>query len=336
MSAISVSVPVVTDHGGNLCRARLRFPAAPEPWLDLSTGINPWPYPFEPPAAEVWQRLPAEASLESLVSAAARAYGAAGPDRVATAPGSQALIQLLPRLHPPCRVAVVGPTYAEHALCWSVAGHRVEMVDHPDHLFESDAGVGILVNPNNPDGRLWPPALLARLAAHFAARGGWLVVDEAFADALPPTELPVEHSGLIALRSFGKFFGLAGLRLGFALAEPMLAASLRQAIGPWPVSGPAAVIGAAALADSAWINATRSRLVSAAEQLDRLLSGCGLTVLGGTPLFRLAHSDKAAALYQRLGEAGILVRRFEAHPAWLRFGLPDSEAARLRVEAALS
>ena len=320
----------VTDHGGNLGAARLRFPDAPEPWIDLSTGINPWPYPLPDLAPEVWRRLPEEAALRELTEAAARHYGAPGPEHVASAPGSQALIQMLPRLRPPGRVRVIGPTYAEHALAWTAAGHRLDD--------GADADVTVLVNPNNPDGRRLAPGTVAEMARRGARRGGWLVVDEAFADVEPETSVAARAGtpGLIVLRSFGKFFGLAGLRLGFALAEPQLAARIREAFGPWPVGGPVIELARAAVEDGEWISAARERLAAAATRLDALLTARGLTVLGGTDLFRLAATDDAQAIFARLGAAGILVRRFEIDPTWLRFGLPADEAAWRRLDEALS
>ena len=322
----------VSDHGGNLGAARLRFPGAPEPWLDLSTGINPWPYPVPALAPELWHRLPEESAFQALSKAAARYYGAPGPEHVAVAPGSQALIQMLPRLRAPGRVCVEEPTYAEHALAWTSAGHRVGPFN-PSPLPD----VTVLVNPNNPDGRRVAPGAVEAMARRGGRRGGWLVVDEAFADAEPEISVAarIGTPGLIVLRSFGKFFGLAGLRLGFALAEPALAARLREAFGPWAVSGPAIEIAQTAFADENWIAVTRALLADSAARLDALLAARGLKVIGGTSLYRLAGHDGAPEIFRRLGEAGILVRRFEIDPAWLRFGLPPDEAGWRRLEEAL-
>ncbi len=334
----------VTDHGGDLGAARLRFRGAPEPWIDLSTGINPWAYPIPPCPPELWQRLPDPATLEALTAAAAQTFGAPSALHIAAAPGSQSVIQWLPRLRPPGRVAVLGPTYAEHAASWTAAGHHVSLLEmdrlpNPvERLYHESWDTVVVVNPNNPDGRTLGPDQLRALAATQARRQGWLVVDEAFADLTPTASVTaaVGAPGLVVLRSFGKFFGLAGLRLGFALTEPDLAATLRQALGPWPVSGPAAMIARLALADQAWIAETRIRLAAAADRLDHMLTRHGLALLGGTSLFRLARTDAAQARFERLGQAGILVRRFDAHPHWLRFGLPADDAAWQRLEAALS
>ncbi|KAA0681451.1 threonine-phosphate decarboxylase CobD [Roseomonas genomospecies 6] len=320
-------------HGGDLDGARAAFPGAPEPWVDLSTGINPWPYPLPPIPVDAWARLPGRSAESALREAAAVCYGAPSPDRVAAAPGSQALIQILPRLRAPGTVAVLAPTYAEHAAGWAGAGHRVVAAAS---LAGCDADVIVVVNPNNPDGRIVPPEILLALAERQAARGGWLVVDEAFAEVTPESSVAAEagRPGLVILRSFGKFFGLAGLRLGFLLGEPALVRALRAAVGPWAVSGPALSVATAALSDSAWIAATRRRLDAAAARLDARLAEAGLTIVGGTSLFRLICEPGAVALYNELGRAGVLVRRFDYRSDWLRLGLPVDGAAEDRLAAA--
>lgn len=314
---------VFTVHGGNLAAARARFKGAPEPWLDLSTGINPIPYPIPPLPASAWTRLPEADAVAALEAAAARAYGAADPATVVAAPGTQALIQLLPRLIPARDVRILGFTYAEHARCWSRQGATVKAVDRPVGLAGAD--VAVIVNPNNPDGRLVAPDGLAGLARQTPRTT--FVIDEAFADVLGPgaslvSKLPAKA---VILRSFGKTYGLAGLRLGFAVTTRPLAERLREAFGPWAVSGAAIAIGAAALADPAWLNEATARLTRDAGRLDDLLAGAGFVPAGGTPLFRFVRTDDAAGAFTALARQGILVRRFEAQPGVLRFGLPGPE-----------
>lgn len=323
-------------HGGDLDGACLAFPNAPLPWVDLSTGINPWPYPLPTIPAGAWNRLPARRAEEALRVAAASCYGAPSASVVAAASGSQALIQLLPRLRPPGKVAVLTPTYAEHAACWAGAGHRVREAATLETAEAEGAEVIVVVNPNNPDGRVWPVADLLALAERQAMRGGWLVVDEAFADADPVVSLAgfADQPGLIVLRSFGKFFGLAGLRLGIALCAAPMASALRTAIGPWAVSGPGLVVATAALSDAEWSTLTRQRLADAATALDVRLNAVGLRVVGGTSLFRLVVDQRAVALYRGLGEAGILARRFERQATWLRLGLPPDAASAQRLSDA--
>jgi cobalamin biosynthetic protein CobC len=198
------------------------------------------------------------------------------------------------------------------------------------------ADLVVVVNPNNPDGRIVGRDALLALADTLAP--GLLVVDEAFMDVGPSDASlasEVARPNLVVLRSFGKFFGLAGLRLGFALAPPEIAGRLAAALGPWAVSGPALAIGAAALADAAWIAATRMRLAAASRRLDDLLAVAALEAVGGTALFRLVRTPVADALFEHLGAAGIFVRRFAGEPTWLRFGLPGDEPAWQRLAAAL-
>ena len=313
-------------HGGDLSAIRRRFPQAPEPWIDLSTGINPVPYPIVDLPKEIWSRLPTRQQEQALLEAAAVRYGVGDPATIVVAPGTQALIQLLPRLVPKSRVAVLGPTYEEHAHCWARQGHDVAIV--PDC---EGADVTIVVSPNNPTGRLLPQELLRR-------DRGLLIVDEAFVDFLAPDaslagNLP---ANTIVLRSFGKAYGLAGVRLGFAIAEKPIVDWIRDELGPWAVSGPALEIGRRALADSAWLQTAAPRLATDRQKLDALLVSTGCEILGGTPLFCLVHHPDAAGLADRLGRQGIHVRRFAGEPQWLRFGLPASAIEFSRVAAALA
>ncbi len=323
-------------HGGRLAEALRLFPDAPRPILDLSTGINPVPYPLPPLPPEAFTRLPEPSDEADLRAVAARAYGVTDPDCVAAAPGTQLLIELLPLLFPARRVAVLAPTYAEHAHAWRKAGAEVREAATLAAL--QDCDVAILCNPNNPDGQLHASQSLMALGVSLASRGGLLVVDESFHDLIRPgTSIAgaQPHPGLIVLRSFGKTYGLAGVRLGFALAAPKPAATIRAALGPWAVSGPALAIGRAALADAAWLAATQARLAAEVPVLDALIAAAGLRVVGGTPLFRLAEGAAAPALFGRLGRAGIFVRRFAERPDWLRLGLPGSPQVWARLRQAI-
>jgi cobalamin biosynthesis protein CobC len=324
-------------HGGDLAAARRQFPDAPEPWIDLSTGINPNSYPLPQLPSALFARLPDSAALGRLAAAATAAYGAPSPDHVVAAPGTQILLPVVAALVASGRARVLGPTYAEHVRAAALAGHDAREVPAFEQL--ADADLAVVVNPNNPDGRIIGKDALLALADAHRGRGGLLVVDEAFSDVAPADASLGAHVGdgnVVVLRSFGKFFGLAGLRLGFALAAPQLAARLQASLGPWAVSGPAIAIGEAALADTAWIEATRTALDLAARRLDELLTSAGLHIVGGTALFRLAQTPTAAALFHHLGGVGILVRGFAEHPAWLRFGLPSGEPAWRRLRTALS
>jgi cobalamin biosynthesis protein CobC len=323
-------------HGGDLDAARRLFPGAPEPFIDLSTGINPNPYPLPRFPADLFERLPAPDAASALAAVAARAYGAPSAAYVVPAPGTQILLPLVAALVRPGRAAILAPTYSELSRAAALAGHSVQAVRELGDI--GDARLVMIANPNNPDGRLRGKDALTALADALRPRGGVLVVDEAFMDVGPPgasLAADVSVGNIVVLRSFGKFFGLAGIRLGFALAAPPMAARLSAALGPWAVSGPALAVGAKALADAAWIERTRRRLAKAAKRLDAILTGAGLEIAGGTSLFRLARTPATEALFHHLGRAGILTRVFADHNDWLRFGLPRSAHEWRRLQAAM-
>ncbi|WP_028492259.1 threonine-phosphate decarboxylase CobD [Thioalkalivibrio sp. ALE19] len=328
-------------HGGGVRAAARRWGHPVEDWLDLSTGINPrgWPVPPLPPQA--WTRLP-EAD-DGLEAAAAAYYGS---NALLPLPGSQAAIQALPVLwgegtgREQARVGVLHPGYNEHARAWSACGHAVQPVEPEAGAIEAvlDAlDVLVLIHPNNPTGTRFEPAQLREWHARLARRGGWLVVDEAFVDSEPQLSLVPEgpRDGLVVLRSLGKFFGLAGARVGFVFAPEALRRVLSARLGPWSVPGPSRQVAAGALADHGWQSARRMQLAGEGERLAGLLRAHGLAPDGGTALFQWVRSARAEEIQDRLARAAILVRRFD-EPASLRFGLPGDEAGWRRLEAALS
>lgn len=324
------------SHGGDLTAARKLFPGAPEPFLDLSTGINPNPYSLPPLDADLWTKLPEPAEVARLTAIAAATYGAPSSAHAVASPGTQILLALAVGLVPPGRAAILGPTYAEHARLARLAGHQVDEVSDIEQLATGD--LVIVVNPNNPDGFIVAKEKLLAIAEQLRPRGGLLVVDEAFMDVGPDrTSLAdeIEAGGIIVLRSFGKFYGLPGLRLGFALATEPIAARFAASLGPWPVSGAALAVGAVALADKSWREGTRRFLTQAAGRLDAMLNAAKLEIAGGTALFRLARTSQASELFQHLGRAGILTRRFAEQPSWLRFRLPGAVIEWERLSAAL-
>lgn len=321
------------EHGGALRAAAAGYGIPLDGWLDLSTGINPqgWPVPAVP--APVWRRLPEPG--DGLETAAADYYGSPNPLPVA---GSQAAIQALPLLREPGRAGVLAPSYAEHAHAWERAGHQVDRLDAGAlYAGVERLDVLVLVNPNNPTGLRFDSATLLDWRARLAARGGWLVVDEAFVDATPESSLAahVGLPGLIVLRSLGKFFGLAGARVGFVLGEPALLERLADRLGPWAVSGPSRWVAARALADRDWQDRTRIALDRAGGRLADLLKRQGLPVAGGAGLFQWVPMPEAGFWQDALARRGILVRRF-ADPPGLRFGLPGTEPAWRRLELALA
>ena len=322
------------EHGGRIGEAAARWGIPAADWLDLSTGIAPFPYPVPPVPPACWQRLPEEE--DGLDAAAQACYDAAS---LLALPGSQAAIMGLPRLRGAGTAAVLAPAYGEYAAAWRAAGHRVAAMA-ADGLEDAAAKSDIVMlgNPNNPDGARFPRERLLAAAHDLARRGGWLVVDEAFADAEPEQSLAAfaggEAPNLIVLRSLGKFYGLAGARVGFAIAAPALLERLRELVGPWAVANPARWAARQALADAPWQAMQRERLLEASTRLTGLLEAAGLGASAGTALFRYLPTDRATDIFEALARQGILVRRF-AEPAALRFGLPGDEAGWCRLEAAL-
>jgi cobalamin biosynthetic protein CobC len=318
------------EHGGRLRAAARRYGIPESEWLDLSTGINPdgWPVPSVP--AEIWQALPQD---DDGLNAAACGYY--GTTRLLAVSGSQAAIQALPSLRSSAKVALVAPSYAEHAHAWRRCGHEVVGVP-AEEILQADADVKVIVNPNNPTGKLFSRDELLSLYARVAARGGWLVVDEAFMDATPEHSLAsaCPRPGLIVLRSIGKFFGLAGARVGFVLAEENVLQPLAELLGPWPIAAPSRYVSALALRDMAWQRAARESLPQAAQRLAELLRAHGLSPTGGCSLFQWVRCADAANVHQQLARQGVLTRLFE-QPASVRFGLPRDEAQWARLADAL-
>jgi cobalamin biosynthetic protein CobC len=318
------------EHGGNLDQAQERFGGRAEDWIDLSTGINRSPYPVGELSARAWSALPSRAEIEALHRAARHAYRTSAP--IVALGGAQAAIQLLPQLAPPGRARILAPTYNEYAGVLSAAGWDVQETGELDALAGAD--LAIVVNPNNPDGRNHVPKDLLALLP----RVGRLVIDESFADAVPLLSLASEadRPGLLVLRSFGKFYGLAGLRLGFAVGNAADIARLAEFSGPWPVSGAAIAIGCRALRDDAWAGTTTARLARDCVRLDEMARPQGWTLVGGTPLFRLYQTPDALAAQEKLAHGHIWSRVFAREPTWLRLGLPGSEAEWTRLAEVLA
>ncbi|MCP3369488.1 threonine-phosphate decarboxylase CobD [Bradyrhizobium cajani] len=318
------------EHGGNLDLAQQRFGGRAEDWIDLSTGINRMPHPVGEVSARAWSALPSRAEIEALHRAAQHAYRSNAP--IVALGGAQAAIQLLPQLAPRGRARILGPTYNEYAGVLLAANWDVQEVGELDALAGAD--LAIVVNPNNPDGRRFAPKDLLALLP----RVGRLVVDESFADAVPDVSLAAqaERSGLLILRSFGKFYGLAGLRLGFALGNAADIAALAAMSGPWPVSGAAIAIGCRALRDDDWATATSARLARDGVRLDAMARAQDWRLVGGTLLFRLYETPDALAAQEKLARRQIWSRVFAREPAWLRLGLPGSEAEWTRLGEVLA
>ena len=323
------------EHGGRLREAAAHYNIALDNWLDLSTGINPEPWPVPPLPASVWQRLPE--NNDGLEAAAAAYYGNTNLLPVA---GSQAAIQWLPTLLPRAVVACISPIYSEHPQAWQRAGHKMRFLQNamlPRALAVATPYV-LLCNPNNPTGDRHPHDIVVDAARQLKKRGGWLIIDEAFMDPTPEDSLtPLagtdEAPNLIVLRSIGKFFGLAGARVGFVFAAPDILARMNEAMGPWTVSGPAREVARLALLDTDWQATARPRLQAASERLHQLLAPLG--EVKSTALFATLTSARSGELHEALAQRGILTRHFDQQPL-LRFGLPGNEAGWQRLADALT
>lgn len=322
-------------HGGALDLVARRFPEAPRPWVDLSTGVSPLAYPPPPFGAEELRGLPARSLEEEARQAAAAAFGACA-DHVRLTPGSSAAIAALARLPQLHGAAVLTPTYSEHARAFRATGKPVRAIRDPDPAAREEALV--LVNPNNPDGRAWSRRSVLELAERRSLAGRWTIVDEAFADFFPEISVAScvgERLNLIVLRSFGKAYGLAGLRLGAVAAPASVLDHVEAGLGPWPVSTPALMAARLAYRDEAWRRRAKQALVQRRDDLCAILVRAGLEIEGDALLFVTARIDDAHRVWTRLCEAGVYVRRFEDDARRLRFGLPPDEAALARLTAAL-
>ena len=307
------------DHGGQLETACALYGGLPEDWIDLSTGINPVPYPVIPLSADDFQRLPSTSAHNNLIAAAREFWSIPNTAHVVATAGASAAIAALPSLLPPSQVAIAHPTYNEHQAAFTAAGWRVS---------DSAQAVQVVVHPNNPDGRLWRAKELTRPVC---------IIDESFCDVAPQDSLIAEAGkpGRIILKSFGKFWGLAGLRLGFAIGSDPVLEQLENRLGPWAVSGPSLRMGAAALSDPTWAQNTRRRLQADAARLDKLMLAKGAKLRGGCSLFRLYELRDAKAWQAKLGQHHIWSRIFPYSKSFLRLGLP-AQSHWARIEKALS
>ncbi|MDH5219125.1 MAG: threonine-phosphate decarboxylase CobD, partial [Gammaproteobacteria bacterium] len=283
-------------------------------------------------SCDAWARLP-EAE-DGLTEAAQDYYGST---MILPVAGSQAAIQVLPQLRAPSRVGILSPSYNEHAHAWQKVGHELtSLEEHNIDEQVSQIDVLLLVNPNNPSGCRFSKEQLVQWQQQLSQRKGWLIIDEAFMDSTPEYSLASlsPKPGLIILRSLGKFFGLAGARVGFVLAEQEILDAISELLGPWTISGPSREVARLALSDQEWQAKTRLLLEQQGNRLAYLLETNGLKPTGGSSLFQWIKTDNAFELHENLAKRGILTRLF-TRPASIRFGLPANETQWQRLSDAL-
>ena len=319
----------ICEHGGKLDDAVSRYGGTQDDWCDLSTGINPFAYPFEMPDKAVLARLPDSTALATVEQHAASYYQISDThaDIMAVAGAQMAITLLGPFLariltaaHPerPISAAILSPTYNEYEQCLKRAGMAISYASNSDALGGAD--LAVICSPNNPTGAQLSPEEIHQIARHAT----FVILDESFADTADKPAFSAHHlqaDNVIILKSFGKFFGLAGLRLGFVIGSQPLIMALREHSGPWPISGMAIDIACQALPDTSWHNQTRALLRQLSDKMDKMAISAGLAVIGGTSLFRLYHCPQARQLQDHLAQRHIWSRCFSYAPDWIRLGI---------------
>ena len=321
-SAHTNTGPNMRDHGGGLDAATVEFGGTRGEWIDLSTGVNPTSYPIPRIAERFWQALPDSGDQEALLCAASSFWDVPKDANITASSGVSALITAIPRLASVGSVGIAQPTYNEHAASFAAVGWQVQ---------DTAADTNVYVHPNNPDGRLWSRASL--LANHKRLT----IIDESFCDTAPEYSHVnlASQPGFVVLKGLGKFWGLAGLRLGFAIANPETIATINQILGPWPISGPAQLIGRLALKDTDWADNMRISLAANADHLDQIMTSAGATLPCGTTLFRTYRVANAQNWFKKLASHRILSRTFPYSDTMIRLGLPKSSDDWLRLQRSL-
>lgn len=322
-------------HGGGLDAAVKKYGGEKTEWLDLSTGINPNPYPVYGVDPLAWNKLPDINAMAILTNAARNYYRIGDGLELCAANGTQAIIEILPIAFACKRVGILSPTYNEHAYVWKKSGSEVFEITRGEPL-PVDLDALVIVHPNNPDASVIEKSEFLEYSESLKKSNGIMIVDEAFCDTTPEksivTDLP---ENVVVLKSFGKFFGLAGLRLGFAIANPLLLGRIRKYIGIWSVSGPALQIGARAYADTNWINYAITALKVLSSKQAGILKNVGFKIEGVNPLFCYVSHKNASSIHDLLAERQILIRPFVRDNTKLRFGICANNKQMERLEATL-
>ncbi|WP_394154301.1 threonine-phosphate decarboxylase CobD [Vibrio maritimus] len=331
-------------HGGNLIKAINEYGGEPNGWLDISTGVSPFTYPVPVIPDSIWNRLP---QSNDGLERAARFYYRSASEPLAVA-GSQAAIASLPELFT-SRLKRLGTVclprvgYKEHQRAWETYRYHgsqwlIEFYDETPSVYQlENSDVVVIINPNNPTGQRFSQSQLDAMYQKMQINQGYLVIDEAFADCTPENSLLRRQSlyeRLLVLRSVGKFFGLAGARVGFVFAMPPLLSALENQLGPWTVTGPSRWVVKTALMDTDWQLKTRQSLAQNMKRLHALLIRTLTKRVAYTDLFITAYVNEAAVLHRHLCERQVLTRLCDERNA-LRFGLPRTSCQWAKLESAL-
>lgn len=324
----------MAEHGGNLDEAAQAYGFEPGMMHDLSTGIAPMSYQMPLPASDAYQALPLASDMEALCKVARACYRVPDAASLCVGGGSQALLAALPYLFASCLVWCPEPTYNEHHYRWEKASHQVD----GGLSCPQEAKIIILGQPNNPTGRLWQADEIARYLAHVKQCDGLLIIDEAFVDIMP------EHSScqiagdeaLVILRSVGKFYGLAGLRVGFAIGGANFIARLQDEIGPWPVSQPALLVAKTALADKDWQARHLAKLQEICDWQSDVLAKAGFEIITSMALFITIRHKRMAAFHHHLASHGYWTRIYQNDKQMMRLGLLAPDCDRQQFESLLS
>jgi len=310
------------EHGGKLDHHLDLYGGDRSDWIDLSTGINNSPYPIPKIPKWVWECLPDERLNENFKDAARDFWKVPKSAEITTANGTSPIISILPSIFRRGNIDIYHPTYNEYKAAFTKSGWKIS---------KNNASARVLVNPNNPDGKYWS-------STDILSNDKLTIVDESFCDLTPEKSLIKfsDQPGVVVLKSFGKFWGLAGLRLGCAIAAPKTLKKLQSMLGPWPASGPALFIGVKALNDKNWANNNVKKLDNLASKFDDILLKNSIHIMGGTSLFRLIKIKNAEKMKNYFAQNHILIRTFSYSNEIARIGIPKNEKQRLKIETILN
>jgi cobalamin biosynthetic protein CobC len=333
-------------HGGNLKYAIEQYGGTYKDWIDLSTGISPWVYPIPEITDGIWRELPPPVTALEHVAAS---YYLTQADRICVTPGSQLAIRILPTLIQHQRVAIPLIGYQEHRYAWDNAKHSVfiyQDIEELKNLITSGkVDSAVLINPNNPSNELVSKEEVLEMASLLK---GLLIVDEAFADFRSNSVASNnQYNNLIVIRSIGKFFGLAGARIGFLIGQHSIINQLKTLFTPWSVNAPAQFIAQTALADTIWQNKQSARITQQASELEAFLlsfiqgnsldlecrsNGLFTSLFGPDLSIKLLHQFLADnQIWARIGDTFTITRELNREPQnWLRLSLPGDHFNRLQ------